>query len=667
MKDQKALILKGEDFDSLYSRGTSGTSYDPVSACPPNGFTQADQIRYTPWGLQCRPGTAAFSLFSAITNIAQIIPYQTNKSTTLAQPITGYFIVSHAGGNTNVYDSNAAVPANAIDTVAGHTYYISLITIYNRIAFTYHDYTQGAGAGTGAGVYQVYQPGDALSRDNGRGTVNIVTAGTNFASSATAGNVTVGDHIFGVVGITRTGHISVLRGVSEANKFNIATASKSVDATNLPLGGAEVVERWILASRVISGTYSGNPEDYEVFFVHKVADNTTVNVTFDFTDESLVDSADYLYDITETSPCGINFTFYADRLISWGTGITSIAGENVASLHFLRISEKGKPESVSDSHGYLAVFPDDGTNGVLNAWEYKGLLVIQKGNKTLVTRDNGDDPNTWDIDIVDGINGGLIYGVSRSLSQIGSTRVDYAILLNQFGVHQFDGKFGDIPLTWKIERLWQKISENSLFDRSQIIDIPTAKLFVILVRGATEFDEGFLLVCDYSKGLGWQTVRWSVWILHSASIDPIWIALNTNTQLLILDKPGGDVASMIIGTEDSELLTDYSLPIENGTLITGELTFDNEMNTYQNVNIRMRGRFSGVVTLEWVKDGGSTTTLQSIPSARNLSSDVTQVIINQPGFFPRIKFTFGCDATDFFNLKRLVLFGNESAVDLANP
>lgn len=664
MLNQTSLIIKGEDIESLYSRGTSGTTYDPVSVCPPNGLTQADQVRFAPWGIQSRPGYETFSLFTAISNVVQVIPYETNKATSLSQPITGYFVVSHNGGNTSVYDSNAAVPATPIDTVAGQTFYVSLITIYNRIAFTYHDYRVGAGVGTGASTYQVYKIGDAASRDNGGGLVDITTGPTTFVSSATAGNVTVGQHIFGVIGVTSTGHIGRLNGVSETNVFTISTANKSVDAANIPLGGAEVTERWILASRVISGTYSGNPEDYEVFFVTKIADNVTTSLTFNFTDESLVDSADYLYDLASSLSSGLNFTFYAERLISWGSGIIN---SNEVGPHVLRISEKGKPESVSDSHGYLTVFPDDGTYGIVNAWEYKGLLVIQKGNKTLVTRDNGDDPNTWEVEIVDGINGGLLYGVSRAMSQIGSTRVDYSVFLNSFGVQVFDGKVADIPLSWKIDRLWQEISEASNFYKFQIIDIPRARLFLICVLGTTEGALAYLLACDYSKGLSWQTVRWSKWKYTDNSIAPVWIALKDNTNFLMVDEQGTDIVNTPIGEVATELLEDAGSDISGGVVITGELPFDAEMNSYQYVNIRMRGRFTAVTASDWVKDGGSTNSLQAIPSARNLSSDVTQLIVKQTSFFPRVKLSFTSNNSNFFNLKRIAVFGNKSTSDLVNP
>src|SRR3970282_1953000 len=206
MKDQNAIVIKGEDFDGLYARDVSGTTYNPQDPCPKNGWTTAHQVRFLPWGLQDRPGTDAFTLFGTIAeDIVQILPYHTNQQGSPGSAIDGYFIVEHdsPGNATNVYDSNAAVPSTPIYTLASPTWYMSFIVLFGRIAFTLHNYSTGALAS-----YQVYKPGWAASRDNGGVTLGL--GGVNFASSGTAGNVTQGVHVFGLAYETNTGHISAI-------------------------------------------------------------------------------------------------------------------------------------------------------------------------------------------------------------------------------------------------------------------------------------------------------------------------------------------------------------------------------------------------------------------------------------------------------------------------
>lgn len=664
MKDQKPLIFEGEEFEGLYARGVSGTSYNPICATPIKGFTQADQVRYTPWGLQSRPGIANLdiSAFGGISGITQILPYSTNDPTS-GGTVSGYLLVSQTGGSgTKVYSSNSPTPGTAIYTTAPTflgDYAVSLITLFGRVIFTFHDYNQGISNMP----VQLYVPGDTASRDNGNGFVNsLAGAGTNFASSATAGNVTVGNHVFAVVGVTASGHISQLT-VLNAGVFNIATVSRSVDATNLPVGGADVVSRWILVSRTIPN-YTGNVEDYELFFVHEVTDNVTVNVTFDFTDESLQDSADYLWDLIPFLFAQLGMTWYANRLITWGEQYGSVPAADIGPS-VLRVSESGKPESFSVSHGLVSVFQDDGSFGVKNCFEYKGLLVIEKDNKSFVTRDNGGDPNTWEVDILDGAIGGIVYGVAKSLDTIGTTRADYAITMAKSGIYLFDGKYNEIPLTWKIERLWQQISESGDWLKFQAIDIPTAKLFLFLVNSVGEFTNWYFLICDYSRGLSYQTVRWSKWFFTNNQ--PIWVAMADAITLYYVKINASVIRKMIIGAESSEYTDDIGSDIDSGVLATAELHWDDELNQNHYMNVRMKGDFSGVTNFDYVPDTGADQALTLPPAALNNSGDVTQVIINKDGILPQLKWSFTTNGTNLFHLKKYIIFGKPSNFDLKNP
>lgn len=472
LKDQKTIRIK--EFESLFARGVSGTSYNPIDATPINGLTTADNIRYFPWGIGKRPGYDSLTVLAHSGTIRQIIPYSTNNTTTSAI-ITGYLLVTYDSGGalTRVYDSNAAVPTTPIRTEGGN-WFVSIIVIFGRIYFTFHDYSTA-----NIDSFQKYIPGQAASADNGGNGPSL--AGINFASSGTAGIVTQGIHVFGVAYETNTGHITAVSTVTgiDVNFFTLANANQQVTATGLPNPlPANVTKVHILASRLVVNS-SGNPTDYELFFAAEYTAIVPGTLTFNFSDESLQDSADYLYDTFGSLYCQLGFTWYSNRMIAWGEKYNSGAtlGPSV-----LRVSEPGKPETYSLSHGFVEVFKDDGSTGIRNAFEYKGLLIIQKENKTFVTRDNGDHPNTWQVDILDGVIGGVLNGSVRSLDTIGNVKSDYTVSVTKSGVYLFDGKYSDIPLTWKIERLWQGYAERSKYNQYQIVDIPSAKHFLIRVE-----------------------------------------------------------------------------------------------------------------------------------------------------------------------------------------
>jgi len=752
MKNQEALVILGENFDGLYQRGVSGTTYNTQDPTPRNGWTTAHQVRFTPWGLQPRPGTEDFTIFGTITGtIVQILPYHTNTSSTPFGVVNGYFIVEHTAIATNVYDSNAAVPGNVIASSVTINQYVSFIVLFNRIAFSFHDFSVGAN-GTNDFI-QVYKPGQAQAR-NAAGQSAPSLTGVNFASSGTAGLVTQGVHVFGLAYETDTGHIVHLSEVpgDDVNFFTLANANQQVTATGLPAAFATGMSKLhIVASRLVVNS-SGDPVDYQVFFVHTLT-AAAVSATFNFTDESLIDSADYLYDILETIPDPLGMTWYANRLITWGESYA--AGGNLIGPSVLRVSEKGKPESFSASNGVIPVFQDDGDTGVKNVWEYKGLLIIQKESRTFVTRDNGDEPNTWEVDVLDGTIGGVLYGIAKTSNQVGAIRTDFTITVAKNGVYLFDGKYNEIPLTWKIERLWQQISEQSNYLTYQLIDIPTAKLLVfkvwqrgcsgsvtgvigdggangwawlcsdtngtteiqadgsgnftiedvpcgtytlyvrddaetlygvledVVVVGDTETDVGtvsltesgtapvcpatpsgasypYFLVCDYSKGLSYQTVRWSTWRFDGEGGDPSWIAMEDGTNMrLVWDGTANTntLRNMIIGTENSELSPTFT----DGELITGELNPEDEIDFWHYQNIKLRGDFSHVTGTNFII-GGVSNALSPIQAPLEL--DVTKIAINQKAFFPTFQVLFSTSSGTAFHLRQIVYFYQKNAMDL---
>lgn len=667
MIDQKALIISGPNLDGLWDRGTSGSNARgpyPGNTCPINGFTESLDIRYFPWGCKTRQGYLNLgSIAGSWTNIRQVVAYNTNKlagaSTTV---ISGYLVVS----GTNIYDSLAPVPSTAIAAI-GATDYISIVTLFGRIYITEHDFNTSDSIATPI----VYFPATGGAARNIAGTPTALGAAT-FVSSATAGNVVTGTHVFGVTFETNSGHIM---GISSANvgAFNILGVSKSVDAAVIPLGPAGTTKRHIVASKVITG-YSGDPTDYEVFFVAEIPNNVATTLTFNFTDESLVDSADYLYEIQATPLPGLGFIWYSERLISWGEDWfnTSNLGPS-----YLRVSEKGKPEAYSDTVGFVSVYPDDGQYGIKVAFEQEGLLVICKENKTYVTRDNGGDPNTWQVDALDATIGSTVFGVTKSLDTTGAAKSGKTVVVSRPGVYLFQGQFLERPLSWKIERRWKTFSEDTSFLQAQIIDIAQVKLFVIAVGDTNSGLVTKLAVCDYSRGLNWQDVRWSIW----DTFDDVNFITLPDYKTLYFCSGVNTINYFVLGTN----INDYPNGDDDNDaghritprITTAELKFDDILNRYQIVQARLRG-FAGVQTVETTDytvdltigddtlsatDGSGNniiTRFAPVNAMTSISPEVVKSRINFSGYYPRISITW---SGQLFELRQLVISGKVSSED----
>lgn len=576
--------------EGLWDRDSSIGGLQTGTVVPKNGFRESKQVRYFPWGCKTRQGYEGIDVDAAWTAIRQIEQYSTNNVTTGAV-LNGYLIVSGNG----IYDSASPTPGTSIYAISSNNY-ISIITIFGKIFITEHNLNKGDNK-----FVHIYIPGSGVATRAAGGDAADIGA-ANFVSSGTAGNVTQGVHIFGIAYETNSGHIVKIDWIpatptlSSIGAFTLANAAQQVTATGIPVSlSTAVTKRHILASRVIA-TYSGNPSDYELFFVATIPNNTATTLTFNFTDESLVDSADYLFDILVGLPCGVGFTWYSNRLLAYGEDYATLASVSV-SPSTIRASFPGKPEAFSSIDGFIDVFKDDGEYGLKNVFEQDGLLACLKDNKTYATRDNGGVPNTWEVASIDYTLGSTVFGVSKAVGTTGSSKSGKTIVSTRGGVFIFQGQYVDRALTWKIENRWRTVAERSAYILTQIIDIAQAKLFLVAVGDPDVEEEdpvtAYWLVCDYSLGLSWDKVRWSEW----RPVDPVrFMTLHTGTNLYFVSG-GANVYSMTIGTpDDYTLLTDNGSRIPNCEIRTAEFKYDESLNQYQISGMRLRGKASAEET-----------------------------------------------------------------------
>lgn len=349
--------------------------------------------------------------------------------------------------------------------------------------------------------------------------------GTIVAANGAAGNVEIGLHLIAVAYETSTGFIT---------KPNVnptqytAPGNLQINLSSIPIGPAGTVARHILVTKAIAN-YSGNINDYEFFKIAKINDNVTTVFTINFFDSDLSDSADSLFDLLETLPVCRKLLRYGNRLVivvPWQTTID----ENI-----IRISNPGEYEAFEAIASIITLNPSV-PRGFQDALELNDLLYIMTAQGVISTRDNGDLPNTWEINLVDsayrypfkqGIGrkkiAATIYNHSTALENAG-------ILVSESGLFIFRGGLQD-ELSWKIADIWPFIVngiENIIIDT-------TARQIYILVNDPF-FGRTVIRVCDFKNGLSKENARWTTWdflpfTLPSSAITDILINRNNAVDI----------------------------------------------------------------------------------------------------------------------------------------
>lgn len=352
------------------------------------------------------------------------------------------------------------------------------------------------------------------------------------------GKVETGYHIIALAYETDSGFITPPGPVAgtqvEFKVLYVAAARREISVTGIPtVVPAGVTKIHVLVTKSINYfTYSGNPNNYELFFVPTTSGGEVpvgnTSTIINFFNADLLDSADFLKDNLAEIPAGVALLATSKgRLISIGVNNTSIVGGAVANNAggkdvkanntVLWVSKGGEPEAVSKTDGFVIVKP--GGEGLRNAAEYRDLIYCYKKSRTYVTQDNGDLPSTWQLNSIDSSTGTECNGVGISLGSDSSVQ-DALIIASRTGLELFNGVYADRALSWKINGLWNTIDQAS-FNKIQVALDPSNKLIYVIAITTENPKVGSgweMFVCDYNDGLDWQNVKWTRWNLTNGAL-----------------------------------------------------------------------------------------------------------------------------------------------------
>jgi hypothetical protein len=165
------------------------------------------------------------------------------------------------------------------------------------------------------------------------------------------------------------------------------------------------------------------------------------------------------------------------------------------------VSNKGEPEAFNDVSGVIQA-PNDGYP-ITCCQEYRDILYVFKASRTYSYNDNGDDPSTWGVIILDQGSGASLHGVATVLDS-GGINVDFLMLVNYNGIMLFTGTYIKPEFTWKIETDWFLLERSEFWKIQLVNDTLTKQIFVVLPNNK-------ILLGDYSEKLDELSVKWAYW------------------------------------------------------------------------------------------------------------------------------------------------------------
>lgn len=532
MRNHTPLPIK--DFNGLWARGDS-------DSCPPDHFTDCNNVVYEQSSVKTRDhfasqyggiGTAMLRQKIYVTNVG-------GTQTVFLMMLT----LAHNFYYQKISPIPDATPTLLSGGVPGSPIDFDLVN-FNGIAYITFSYaTVGVSLvrATPAGILYLFN-GTTFRPAGGLAPQTFLTA-----TPAGGGVIDVGLHAIGLSYETDTGFITPMN-ISDLGGAIVA-GTQTLNLTGIPLGPAGTAARRIYFSKVITGSIDPTLQTY--YFVGRIPDNTTTTFTLNVPDSALLEDDTYLLFIPDYIPAGLGVGKYHNRLVIWGfpqeTIVLSILngvppGINPININLtastILFSNVNDPETFNLITGFTIIdgnavgsVIDSESNalqvGVTICQEYRDLCYAFKLTKTFVFTDNGSDPSTWTVTIIDEGSGAFVKGVATVLDSNG-VNYEYLIISNITGMYTFNGLFVRPEITYKIADLWKLMNKTpqasvpvTLARNSfhTVLDTINKQIY-ILTKFATDANllntPYSMLICDFANSFIGdpnfsQAARWSKW------------------------------------------------------------------------------------------------------------------------------------------------------------
>lgn len=516
-RDHEPLVI--EEFGGWWQRG------DPETV-PTDHFLQADNIQYIESALESRDGLVNYINDPALTfPVLRAYNYVTQKGDTLIILTTGghiYHILGPTDTTTVPILTIAAMEDFGFVAINGRAYITPFKTYIND---------QGE-------KYQLGLQNEFLYVYNGDGTparkaAGIPPVGTALVVASGAGGATdEGLHLIAVVYETDTGYFTSLG--PDVFGSLVFTGVNQINVSNIPVSPNSYVKKRHLVSTKAIAAYSGDQKGYQFFFIPggTIPDNTTTTKTVSYFDSDLISDASHLIDNFSEIPAGVTLNTYHSRLVivgEYGTAETLVGLPPgiTDNRSIARLSAPGEPEAISKIDG-LIIAPLDG-QALTNVQEFRDVMYLFKQTRTIAYSDNGDEPVTWQEQVLDQGIGAPVHGIGTVLDT-GGVNIDFLLIVDWSGLMLFNGTYAQPEMSWKIEDFWRGLARNDFHNVQIVNDSINKKLWITLPDPYRKM----LLHANYAGGMNAQAIKWARWIFD---IPAYTIAL-IQTDRLVIGTPG---------------------------------------------------------------------------------------------------------------------------------
>ena len=336
--------------------------------------------------------------------------------------------------------------------------------------------------------------------------------------------------------------------------------------------------------------------------------------------------------------------------------------------HTLRGSRAGNPESFDAQKGIVSVGPDDG-EGVRCCFRLRDSLYIAKERSLYVTKDTGDEPWNWPVDLVDKYSG------TPSLRGVGFGE-GWVAIAARVGLVIFDGASPQI-VSQEIDPVWQTINwatDTTYLSSSQtwVCVDPAKKLIRIGARTlygrrsewVSPSYNDLLLTLDYSEGFDSPVPngtgrKWTVETVYGASStargyhDGVMVVDTDGTVKMVQSQTGNgshflvtQKSAAVAGTVD-----DYAGPI-NCVYETAPIGSEIGRCVFDRLVARISG--SGTLTFAYDPPSGTPVTIGTAALASAPEHDL-ELGWNYQGTVAGLKLSHNASGIAF-SLKRLAAF-----------
>jgi hypothetical protein len=493
--------------------------------------------------------------------------------------------------------------------------------------------------------------------------VHTLAAGTFSGPGAPAvaqvnsGIVSAGVHYVAVSYQYADGYLSPPSPIGPLEGYINSTGSNDIEVSSISIGGFGVVARVLLMTQANQKT---------LFFVPggTINNNTTTTATINIADTALIASADYLNDILTQIPSCSSIRFYNGRMIFIGpSNVSSGIGAGIGPYNVL-CSDVGIYDSVNIVTGIINI-PRDGTSNPPNTGlVISNILYILKPFGTYSIQDNFNDPDTWNITIVDSALGGYDTSISIFSSGLsGQDVLDTSFVVSPRGLILFNGGYSDPPLSWKIESYWDYLNTTlqsmsplgNPWSGVTIINDIVNKYLVIIIPGAKT------LVMDYSSGLSYQSAKWTIWLWPSpfGSLSSGTVALDQNGNYLSIFCKGTSTTSdthlyKLVPGQAFDITSSFPiLQIVESPLFYAE---EGAQTCFNGIRLRVSG--SGNLNLFIQNEDVTTNTFVRSFNLTDYSAQDLYTGINFTNEKMMLALWGDPTTTGIFTLKRIDIFGN---------